>query len=149
MHQLSCGLLPRRFRLPGINFVVVSDHNLLPAILGRPGLPKTDLYKLTRTVSPQLPAADIERLQGSVASNLQPESAVLAPAQLFNPYGHDNLFTYLDHNVQEWKVVRKAFAKSMSAERIRCAIGPAPPRSMHSHACAGGSSSASALLVAR
>lgn len=40
-------------------------------------------------------------------------------AQLFNPYGHDNLFTYIQHNDQEWKVVRKAFAKSMSAERIR------------------------------
>ena len=40
-------------------------------------------------------------------------------AQLFNPYGHDNLFTITDHNTPEWKVVRKAFATSMSAERIR------------------------------
>lgn len=39
--------------------------------------------------------------------------------QLFNPYGHDNLFTYLHTTDREWKVVRKAFAKSMSAERIR------------------------------
>ena len=41
--------------------------------------------------------------------------------QLFNPYGHDNLFTVLHHNSdEEWKEVRKAFSKSMSTERIRC-----------------------------
>lgn len=43
--------------------------------------------------------------------------------QLFNPYGHDNLFTVLQHNNdEEWKEVRKAFSKSMSMERIRCPL---------------------------
>ena len=40
-----------RFRVPFKNFVVVSDPRLIPAVLGRPGLPKTQLYKMTRTVS--------------------------------------------------------------------------------------------------
>ena len=40
-------------------------------------------------------------------------------AQLFNPYGHDNLFTYLSTGDAEWKACRKAFAKSMSLESIR------------------------------
>jgi len=50
--------------------------------------------------------------------------------QLFNPYGHDNLFTVLQHaNDEEWKEVRKAFSKSMSMERIRCAASePILPR---------------------
>jgi len=39
-----------RFRVPFKNFVVVSDPKLIPAILGRPGLPKTNMYKLTSTV---------------------------------------------------------------------------------------------------
>lgn len=48
------------------------------------------------------------------------------PVQLFNPYGHDNLFTVLQHaNDEEWKEVRKAFSKSMSMERIRC-VGSEP-----------------------
>ncbi|CAL5227143.1 g10055 [Coccomyxa viridis] len=76
-----------RFRVPFKNFVVVSDPKLIPAILGRPGLPKTKMYQLTST--------------------------------LFNPYGHDNLFTYLNTNEAEWKACRKAFAKSMSPESIR------------------------------
>lgn len=42
-------------------------------------------------------------------------------AQLFNPYGHNNLFTYLSTSEPEWKACRKAFAKSMSLESIRCA----------------------------
>ena len=37
--------------MPFKNFVVVSDPRLIPAVLGRPGLPKTQLYKMTRTVS--------------------------------------------------------------------------------------------------
>ena len=40
-----------RFRVPFKNFVVVSDPKLIPAVLGRPGLPKTQMYKMTRTVS--------------------------------------------------------------------------------------------------
>jgi hypothetical protein len=40
-----------RVRVPGKNFVVVSDAKLLPAIIGRPGLPKTSLYQMTRPVS--------------------------------------------------------------------------------------------------
>ena len=105
-----------RFRVPGKNFVVVSDHNLIPAILGRPGLPKTSLYLWTRTVR-----TTHEWICGSCIVDLRCEDdhACLPCAQLFNPYGHDNLFTYIQHNDQEWKVVRKAFAKSMSAERIR------------------------------
>lgn len=49
---LYCGVM-RRVRVPGKNFVVVSDAKLLPAIIGRPGLPKTALYQMTRPVSPQ------------------------------------------------------------------------------------------------
>lgn len=44
--------------------------------------------------------------------------------QIFNPYGHDNLFTYLSTNEPEWKACRKAFAKSMSLESIRCSLLP-------------------------
>ena len=40
-----------RFRIPGKNFVVVADHKLLPAVLGRPGLPKTSIYSLIGPVS--------------------------------------------------------------------------------------------------
>lgn len=43
---------------------------------------------------------------------------------MFNPYGHDNLFTYLSTNEPEWKACRKAFAKSMSLESIRCSLLP-------------------------
>ena len=49
----------------------------------------------------------------SLATHLRPAM------QLFNPYGHDNLFTYLNTNDAEWKACRKAFAKSMSPESIR------------------------------
>ena len=41
-------------------------------------------------------------------------------AQMFNPYGIDNLFTYISTGNPEWKACRKAFAKSMSPENIRC-----------------------------
>ena len=41
-------------------------------------------------------------------------------AQMFNPYGIDNLFTYISTSNPEWKACRKAFAKSMSPENIRC-----------------------------
>ena len=46
--KLTCAC---RFRVPFKNFVVVSDPKLIPAILGRPGLPKTQMYKLCSTVS--------------------------------------------------------------------------------------------------
>ncbi|CAL8466632.1 g6168 [Coccomyxa elongata] len=39
-----------KFRIPGKNFVVVSDPKLIPAILGRPGLPKTSIYSLIRVL---------------------------------------------------------------------------------------------------
>ena len=41
-------------------------------------------------------------------------------AQMFNPYGIDNLFTYISTSNPEWKACRKAFAKSMSPENLRC-----------------------------
>ena len=39
-----------RFRVPFKSFVVVSDPKLIPAVLGRPGLPKTQMYEVARTV---------------------------------------------------------------------------------------------------
>ena len=49
LRKVACAC---RFRVPFKNFVVVSDPKLIPAILGRPGLPKTNMYKLTSTVRP-------------------------------------------------------------------------------------------------
>ena len=37
-----------RVRVPGKTFVIVTDPALLPPVLGRPGLPKTPMYRITR-----------------------------------------------------------------------------------------------------
>ena len=35
-----------RVKMPGSTFVVVADPALLPAVIGRPGLPKSRVYEL-------------------------------------------------------------------------------------------------------
>ena len=40
-----------RVKMPGQTFVVVTDPTLLPAVLGRPGLPKSRVYELGFFVS--------------------------------------------------------------------------------------------------
>ena len=40
-----------RVKMPGQTFVVVADPTLLPAVLGRPGLPKSRVYELGFFVS--------------------------------------------------------------------------------------------------
>ena len=55
--------------MPFKNFVVVSDPRLIPAVLGRPGLPKTQLYKMTRTVS-TLPTHSCQQCQHALSSQV-------------------------------------------------------------------------------
>ena len=55
--------------MPFKNFVVVSDPRLIPAVLGRPGLPKTQLYKMTRTVS-TLPTRDCQQCRHALSSQV-------------------------------------------------------------------------------
>ena len=43
-----------RVKMPGQTFVVVADPTLLPAVLGRPGLPKSHVYELGFFVSAAL-----------------------------------------------------------------------------------------------
>ena len=47
---VSC-VCVRRVKMPGQTFVVVADPMLLPAVLGRPGLPKSRVYELGFFVS--------------------------------------------------------------------------------------------------
>ena len=44
-------VLQHRVKMPGQTFVVVADPTLLPAVLGRPGLPKSRVYELGFFVS--------------------------------------------------------------------------------------------------
>ena len=55
--------------MPFKNFVVVSDPRLIPAVLGRPGLPKTQLYKMTRTVS-TLPTRNCQQCRHALSSQV-------------------------------------------------------------------------------
>jgi cytochrome P450 len=83
-----------RVSVPGKTFVVVTDPALLPAVLGRPGLPKTPMYRITRPLFCRPPPRGTGRAHA------------------------DNMFTVLSCADPGWSAARKAFACNVSPANV-------------------------------
>jgi hypothetical protein len=116
-----------RLEIPGHRFVVVSDPSILPAIIGRPGLPKWAAYKNVVPVcvyhkGPFLEFLDLPQPSETMFkdTSLQQLGCHAAmPVQLVARSKVHTLFTTPHSSDPAWKAVRKALNPAFSPTAIK------------------------------
>lgn len=119
--QSHASVVPVRLHIPGSRFVVVSDPDILPAIIGRPGLPKWAAYGNVVPVGPDQPliyhCSFVPSYHESLSLQLVARSKV------------HTLFTTPHSSDPTWRAIRKALNPAFSPAAIRCSAYPVQFRS--------------------